>query len=126
MIKILYVEDDNGNLAMLAERLGRRGYEIVGAADGNEAIDLARTEDPALILMDLDLPGLNGWEAARHLKAADATRAIPVIAVSAHAMPGDRELALAAGCDEYEAKPVDLQSLLQKIGNLLDGIRKDH
>jgi two-component system cell cycle response regulator DivK len=126
MIKILYVEDDKGNLAMLAERLGRRGYEIVGAVDGHQAIDLARSEDPALILMDLDLPGIDGWEATRHLKAAEATRAIPVIAVSAHAMPGDRELAIAAGCDEYEIKPVDLQSLLQKIGSLLDGIRKDN
>jgi two-component system, cell cycle response regulator DivK len=119
MVKILYVEDNEDNLYMLSNRLTRRGYEVVLARDGLQGIAMAGTEAPALILMDLSLPVIDGWEATRRLKAEALTRNIPVIALSAHAMAGDREKAIAAGCDDYDTKPVELPRLLQKIAALL-------
>ncbi|HZT88306.1 MAG TPA: response regulator [Stellaceae bacterium] len=119
MTRILYIEDNEDNFYMLANRLKRRGYELIAAADGESGIALAKSEAPALILMDLSLPLMDGWEATRHLKAASETRHIPVIALSAHSMAGDREKALAAGCDEYDTKPVELPRLLEKIAALL-------
>jgi two-component system, cell cycle response regulator DivK len=119
MPKILYVEDNEDNVYMLRRRLQRSGFEVVVAADGEQGIELARTERPDLILMDLSLPVLDGWEATRRLKAAEDTQSIPIIALSAHAMPGDREKALEAGCDDYDPKPVKLPSLLAKIRALL-------
>lgn len=119
MVKILYVEDNEDNLYMLSNRLTRRGYEVVLARDGQQGIAMAGTEAPALILMDLSLPVIDGWEATRRLKAETLTRNIPVIALSAHAMAGDREKALAAGCDDYDTKPVELPRLLEKIAALL-------
>jgi len=125
MVKILYVEDNEDNVYMLSSRLRRRGYDIVVAGDGKVAIELARREAPALILMDLNLPVVDGWEATRRLKAAAETRAIPVIALSAHAMPGDREKAIAAGCDDFDTKPVELPRLLGKIEGLLARAKPD-
>ena len=119
MTKILYVEDNEDNVYMLSRRLGRKGYEIVVAGDGAQGIEMARAQSPALILMDLNLPELDGWEATRRLKADPATEAIPVIALSAHAMAGDREKALAAGCDDFDTKPIELGRLLGKIAALL-------
>jgi two-component system cell cycle response regulator DivK len=119
MVKILYVEDNEDNLYMLSNRLTRRGYDVVLARDGQQGIAMAGTEAPALILMDLSLPVIDGWEATRRLKAEALTRNIPVIALSAHAMAGDREKALAAGCDDYDTKPVELPRLLEKIAALL-------
>jgi CheY-like chemotaxis protein len=116
---ILYVEDNDDNVFMLQNRLSRRGYAVIVAADGAEGIEMASTHAPALILMDLSLPVVDGWEAARRLKAAEQTRSIPIIALSAHAMPGDREKAISAGCDDFDTKPVDLPRLLQKIAALL-------
>jgi CheY-like chemotaxis protein len=100
---------------MLSRRLTRRGYQIVIAVDGQQGVDLANSELPALILMDMSLPVIDGWEATRRIKASDATRHIPVIALTAHAMAGDREQALAAGCDDYDTKPIELDRLLPKI-----------
>jgi two-component system cell cycle response regulator DivK len=119
MIKILYVEDNEDNFYMLSNRLKRRGYELIGATDGERGIALAKSEAPALILMDLSLPVIDGWEATRRLKDANETRHIPVIALSAHAMASDREKALAAGCDDFDTKPVELPRLLEKIAALL-------
>jgi serine/threonine-protein kinase len=119
MSKILLVEDNQLNRDMLSRRLERKGYEVVNAADGQEAVSKARTAAPDLILMDLSLPVLDGWAATRQLKADPTTRPIPVIALTAHAMVGDREKAIAAGCDDYEMKPVDLPRLLGKIQALL-------
>jgi CheY-like chemotaxis protein len=119
MAKILYVEDNEDNVYMLKRRLERAGFEVVVAPDGEQGLAAANDQRPDLILMDLSLPVLDGWEATRRLKASEGTRAIPVIALSAHAMPGDREKALAAGCDEYDAKPVKLPGLLAKIRALL-------
>ncbi len=119
MTKILYVEDNEDNVFMLTHRLSRRGYEVVVAADGQQGVTRATEEQPALILMDLSLPVLDGWEATRQLKANPATENIPVIALSAHAMPGDAEKALAAGCDDYDTKPVEMKRLLSKIAALL-------
>lgn len=119
MVKILYIEDNEDNLYMLSNRLARRGYEVVSARDGEQGIAMAASEAPALILMDLSLPIIDGWEATRRLKSEASTRNIPVIALSAHAMAGDREKAIAAGCDEYDTKPVDLSRLLDKITILL-------
>jgi two-component system, cell cycle response regulator DivK len=119
MTKILYIEDNEDNFYMLSNRLKRRGYELIAASDGETGIALAKSEAPALILMDLSLPVMDGWEATRRLKAAAETRHIPVIALSAHSMTGDREKALAAGCDEYDIKPVELPRLLEKIAALL-------
>jgi len=115
MAKILLVEDNELNRDMLSRRLAKRGYEVVFAVDGEQAVEMARTELPAVILMDLGLPGIDGWEATRRIKAAHETRAIPVIALTAHAMAGEREKALATGCDEFATKPVELPSLLGKI-----------
>ena len=119
MAKILLVEDNEMNRDMLSRRLERRGYEVVLAVDGAEGVDKAGTEAPALILMDMSLPVVDGWDATRRIKAAPATRAIPVIALTAHAMSGDREKALEAGCDDFDTKPVDLARLLGKIEALL-------
>ncbi len=119
MAKILYVEDNEDNVYMLTRRLTRKGYEVVVAGDGEEGLAKARSESPSLILMDLSLPVLDGWEATRRLKASSETSAIPVIALSAHAMAGDREKALAAGCDDFDTKPVELKRLLEKIQALL-------
>jgi len=107
------------NRDMLSRRLERRGYEVVLAVDGAEGVDKAGTEAPALILMDMSLPVVDGWDATRRIKAAPATRAIPVIALTAHAMSGDREKAVEAGCDDFDTKPVDLARLLGKIEALL-------
>ena len=119
MTKILYVEDNEDNFYMLSNRLKRRGYELIAAPDGESGIALAKSEAPALILMDLSLPVMDGWEATRRLKGASETRDIPIIALSAHSMAGDREKALAAGCDEFDTKPVELPRLLEKIATLL-------
>ena len=106
---------------MLTRRLERRGYEVVSAADGQQAVEMGSSAAPALILMDMSLPVLDGWEATRRLKADPATKSIPVIALTAHAMSGDREKALAAGCDDYDTKPIELPRLLEKIEALLQG-----
>lgn len=119
MTKILYVEDNEDNVFMLTRRLSKNGYEVVVAGDGQEGVARAIEELPALILMDLRLPILDGWEATRQLKANPATQNIPVIALSAHAMPGDVERALAAGCNDYDTKPVEMKRLLSKIEALL-------
>jgi len=119
MPKILIVEDNEMNRDMLSRRLSRRGYQVVMAVDGEGGVAAAGTERPDLILMDMSLPVVDGWEATRRLKGGAATRAIPVIGLSAHAMTGDREKALAAGCDDYDTKPVELPRLLQKIETLL-------
>jgi CheY-like chemotaxis protein len=119
MTKILYVEDNDDNVFMLKPRLERRGFAVIVAADGASGLKLAEAERPDLILMDLSLPVMDGWEATRRLKEGEATRAIPVIALSAHAMSGDREKALAAGCDDYDTKPVDFRRLVEKIQALL-------
>jgi CheY-like chemotaxis protein len=119
MAKILLVEDNEMNRDMLSRRLIRRGYEVVLAVDGEEGVARAESELPALILMDMSLPVLDGWEAARKLRATPATRAIPIIALTAHAMAGDRERALAAGCDDFDTKPIELDRLLAKIEKLL-------
>jgi CheY-like chemotaxis protein len=119
MAKILLVEDNELNRDMLSRRLSRRGYLVVEATDGEAALALAASERPDLILMDMSLPGLDGWEATRRLKAAPATRPIPVIALTAHAMAADRERSLAAGCDDFDTKPVEIERLLGKIARLL-------
>lgn len=124
MPTILYVEDNEDNVYMLVRRLRRHGFEVIVAADGARGVDAARRERPDLVLMDLDLPVLDGWEATRRLKAAPETRSIPVVALSAHAMAGERERALAAGCDDHDTKPIDLDRLLAKIrAHLLPGAR---
>ena len=121
MAKILLVEDNEMNRDMLSRRLVRRGYEVVIAVDGEQGVAMARSEAPSLILMDMSLPGLDGWEATRQIKADPQTRGIPVIALTAHAMAGDREKAMAAGCDDFDTKPVELERLLGKIAALLGG-----
>ena len=124
MPKILLVEDNEMNRDMLSRRLQRRGYEVLTAVDGESGLAMTRSETPALVLMDMSLPGIDGWEATRQLKADPATRAIPIIALTAHAMAGDREKALAAGCDDFDIKPIDLDRLLAKIEALLGGKAK--
>jgi len=119
MARILLVEDNEMNRDMLSRRLARSGHDVAVAIDGEQALAMVG-DMPELILMDLSLPGIDGWEVTRRLKRADATRAIPVIALTAHAMAGDREKALAAGCDDFDTKPVDLPRLLQKIAALLN------
>lgn len=119
MPKILLVEDNEMNRDMLSRRLERKGYDVVIAVDGREGLDMAREHSPDLILMDMSLPVLDGWEATRQLKAAPATKEIPVIALTAHAMSGDRDKALEAGCDDYDTKPVELPRLLEKMSTLL-------
>jgi CheY-like chemotaxis protein len=124
MAKILIVEDNEMNRDMLSRRLIRRGYEVVMAVDGEEGITAAKAEYPDLILMDMSLPVIDGWEATRRLKAEPNTRTIPVIGLTAHAMAGDREKVIDAGCDDYDTKPVELPRLLQKIEALLDADNK--
>jgi CheY-like chemotaxis protein len=119
MSKILLVEDNEMNRDMLTRRLERKGYEVVIAVDGQAGIDMASSASPDIILMDLSLPVIDGWEATRNIKADPATQSIPVIALTAHAMAGDEQKALQAGCDDYDTKPVNLKRLLGKIGNLL-------
>jgi len=124
MARILMVEDNEMNRDALSRRLERRGYEVVLAVDGKQGLTLAQSAQPDLILMDLSLPEIDGWEATRCLKAASATAQIPLIVLSSHAMAGDREKALAAGCDDFDTKPVDFQRLLVKIETLLqEGMR---
>jgi two-component system cell cycle response regulator DivK len=119
MDRILLVEDNEMNWDMLSRRLRRKGYEVLVATDGQRGVEMAKTESPDLILMDMSLPVLDGWEATRHIKQADETQAIPVIALTSHAMKGDREKALSAGCDDYHIKPIDFPRLLEKIQLLL-------
>ena len=119
MPKILLIEDNEMNRDMLSRRLLRKGYQVILAVDGESGVAMAAAESPDLILLDMSLPILDGWEAARRLKAWTATRHIPVIALTAHAMSGDREKALAAGCDDYDTKPIELSRLLGKIAGLL-------
>ncbi len=120
MPKILLVEDNEMNRDMLSRRLSRRGYELVIAVDGEQGLTMAQSEMPDLILMDMSLPVLDGWEATRRLKSAPETRSIPVIALTAHAMAGDKAKALSAGCDDYDTKPIELRRLLGKIQGQLD------
>jgi CheY-like chemotaxis protein len=117
--RILLVEDNEMNRDMLSRRLIRNGYEVVMAEDGGQGVDMAGTASPDLILMDMSLPVIDGWEATRRIKASEATKAIPVIALTAHAMVGSQEQALAAGCDDFDTKPIDLPRLLGKIEALL-------
>jgi two-component system, cell cycle response regulator DivK len=120
MPKILLVEDHEMNRKMLSRRLHSRGYEVIFAVDGLEAVATARRQQPDLILMDMNLPEIDGWEATRLLKADDVTRSIPVIALTAHAMVSDRQKALAAGCDDYESKPIEFERLIAKIETRLN------
>jgi CheY-like chemotaxis protein len=119
MTKVLYVEDNEDNVYMLMNRLRRRGYTVLIASDGAQGVSMAGTEHPEIILMDLTLPVLDGWEATRRIKAGEGTRHIPVIALTAHAMTGDREKALAAGCDDFDIKPVEIDRLIAKIETLI-------
>jgi two-component system, cell cycle response regulator DivK len=124
MARILLVEDNEMNRDMLSRRLERKGYEIVMAVDGQQAIDFAHSEKPDLILMDMSLPVMDGWEATRRLKADAQTAAIPIISLTAHAMPEDERRAREAGCDDFDTKPIELPRLLAKIESLLGGARK--
>ena len=119
MPKILLVEDNEMNRDMLSRRLIRNGYEVVIAVDGQQGVDIALSERPDLILMDMSLPVIDGWEATRRIKANDATRGTPMIALTAHAMAGDREKAMEAGCEDYDTKPIEISRLLGKIAALL-------
>lgn len=121
MARILLVEDNEMNRDMLSRRLRRRSFDVAVAVDGGEAVDKVGTDPPDLILLDMSLPVMDGWTVAGKLKAQEATRGIPIIALTAHAMVGDREKALAAGCDDYETKPIDFPRLLSKIAGLLEG-----
>jgi len=121
MHKILLIEDNEMNRDMLSRRLTRKGFEITIAEDGEKGVQMAETESPNLIIMDISLPVMDGYEATRQIKANPTTRSIPIVALTAHAMSGDREKCLEAGCDEYETKPVDLPRLLDKIEKLLVG-----
>ncbi|MGB6851856.1 MAG: response regulator, partial [Thermoanaerobaculia bacterium] len=118
MRKILLIEDNEMNRDMLSRRLTRKGFEIAIAEDGERGVEMAQSESPSLILMDISLPVMDGYEATRQIKVNPDTRSIPIIALTAHAMSGDREKCLEAGCDEYETKPVDLPRLLEKIEKL--------
>ena len=120
MAKILLIEDNEMNRDMLSRRLVRKGHTVSIAIDGQQGVDMALAERPDLILMDMSLPVIDGWEATRRVRANDATRAIPVIALTAHAMAGDREKAMEAGCDDYDTKPVEFERLLGKIAALLE------
>ena len=119
MPKILLVEDNEMNRDMLSRRLLRKGYEVVMAFDGGQGVEMALSVLPDLILMDMSLPVLDGWEATRRIKSEESTRLIPIIALTAHAMAGDRDKAIEAGCDDYDTKPVELPRLLEKIELLL-------
>lgn len=121
MAKILIVEDNEMNRDMLSRRLERRGFEIVIAVDGKEGIEKTRAEQPDLILLDMSLPVMDGWEAASILKKEPETAAIPIIALTAHAMSGDRERALEVGCDDYDVKPIEFERLLEKMRHFLEG-----
>ena len=121
MTKVLVVEDNEMNRDMLSRRLTRRGFQVIFAVDGQQGVDLARSERPDIILMDMSLPVVDGWEATRRVKSDDATRGVPVIGLTAHAMAGDREKAIEAGCDDYDTKPVELERLIGKIERLLGG-----
>jgi CheY-like chemotaxis protein len=123
MAKILLVEDNEMNRDMLSRRLLRKGFEVVIAVDGEQAVIMAQSERPDLILMDMSLPVIDGWEATRRVRADNTTSHIPIIALTAHAMSGDREKALNAGCDEYDTKPIELPRLLEKIDALLQRSR---
>ena len=119
MARILLVEDNEMNRDMLSRRLARKGYEVALAVDGRQGVEMARTLDYDLVLMDMSLPEVDGWDATRQLKSDPATEGLPIIALTAHAMSGDREKAVAAGCDDFDTKPVDLARLLEKIEALL-------
>ena len=123
MTKVLLVEDNEMNRDMLSRRLIRRGYEVVFAVDGQQGVDMAHSEKPDIILMDMSLPVMDGWEATKRVKSDAMTRTVPVIGLTAHAMSGDREKAIEAGCDDYDTKPVELDRLIEKIERLL-GARK--
>ena len=118
MPKVLVVEDNEANRDMLSRRLQRRGFEVVIAVDGAEGVAMSKTEKPDIVLMDMGLPVMNGWEATRAIKADPATQHMPVIALTAHSMAGDREKAMEAGCDDYDTKPVELPRLLEKMAVL--------
>ena len=120
MAKILLVEDNEMNRDMLSRRLVRKGYDVVMAVDGQQAVDAASSQSPDLILMDMSLPIIDGWEVTRRIKAAPDTQAIPVIALTAHAMESDREKCMDAGCDDFDTKPIDFPRLLSKISALLE------
>jgi CheY-like chemotaxis protein len=119
MPKILLVEDNELNRDMLSRRLERRGFQVLIAVDGEQGVAMAQSEAPDLVLMDMSLPVLDGWEATRRLKAAPETRAVPIIALTSHAMVGDRDKAIEAGCDDYDTKPIELPRLLEKIDRLI-------
>ena len=119
MTKVLLVEDNEMNRDMLSRRLMRRGFEVVFAVDGQQGVDLAKSERPDIILMDMSLPVVDGWEATRRVKAEETTKGVPVIGLTAHAMSGDREKAIEAGCDDYDTKPVELERLIGKMERLL-------
>lgn len=123
MPRILLVEDNEMNRDMLSRRLQRKGYEVTMAVDGRQGVDMARSGGYDLILMDMSLPEIDGWEATRQLRAAPETKAVPIIGLTAHAMAGDREKALEAGCNDYDTKPVELPRLLGKIEALLGGVK---
>jgi two-component system cell cycle response regulator DivK len=123
MTRVLLVEDNEMNRDMLSRRLTRRGFEVIFAVDGQQGVELARSERPDIILMDMSLPVLDGWEATRRVKADNATRSVPVIGLTAHAMSGDREKAIEAGCDDYDTKPVELDRLIGKIERLLSAAK---
>ena len=118
--KILLVEDNEMNMDMLKRRLVRKGFEVVTATDGEQSIKMVTTESPDLVLMDVGLPGIDGWEATELIRANESTKNIPVIAITAHAMAGDREKAIEVGCNEYETKPIDFARLIGKIEDLLN------
>jgi len=120
MAKILLVEDNEMNRDMLSRRLKKKGFDVVMAFDGKRGVEMASEESPDIILLDMSLPVMDGWEAAKHLKASNATKSIPIIALTAHAMAGDRDKALGAGCDDYDTKPVDIKRLLEKIEGWLN------
>jgi CheY-like chemotaxis protein len=120
MARVLLVEDNEMNRDMLSRRLIRQGFEVMIAVDGGQGIAMAQANRPDIVLMDMSLPVVDGWEATRQLKASDDTKLIPVIALTAHAMSGDRDKALNAGCDDYDTKPIELQRLLEKMRRLLD------
>ncbi|HEU4358611.1 MAG TPA: response regulator [Xanthobacteraceae bacterium] len=119
MAKLLLVEDNEMNRDMLSRRLIRRGYDVAIAVDGDQGVTMAQSEKPDLVLMDMSLPVIDGWEATRRIKSSDETRHLPVIGLTAHAMAGDREKALEAGCDDYDTKPIELERLIGKIEALL-------
>ncbi|GMR21706.1 MAG: response regulator [Acidobacteriota bacterium] len=121
MPRILLVEDNEMNRDMLSRRLSRKGFDVVIAEDGQKGVDMTQSENPDLVLMDMSLPVVDGWEATRRLKACEETKHIPIIALTAHAMAGDREKTLKAGCDDYDTKPIELPRLLEKINALLNG-----